>query len=210
MFRDLSSVTLASALAICLVAVSAPAASATTIREGSTSGPLFSGEIVAVSNGGLFTKGIKLVTTSGTVECERLELEGELASNGTGEIGRGKFSEANIGRTEVCATTFSPSGTTARVLAHGLPWTVSIVYKSTTDNPLTITGNIELKVELSTSVTCLYKTSEIEGLWSNFSEIETFETSFTKASGSGASCPRVAILGEARFGVLPDNLAVAP
>jgi hypothetical protein len=199
-------------LAAGALAVSAPAASATTVRENSGTGAPYSGAISAVSNELLFATG------SGTVECARSELKGTVTSAGTGEITGAKF-EA-LPSSPNCNTSFSPSGTTAKLVALGVPWALKITWQSITKIPVQLTGtlgvNLGLEMTVGTNSPCFYAVAPggIAGKWRNLSEYVLLETKFELVSGP-ASCPAggslrgPSVLPEgAAFGVVPIKLFV--
>src|ERR1700691_149945 len=160
------------ALMLGTLALSASAASATTVHEKSSSGPLYSGPITPVAYDPTF------VTSYGDVECARAPLEGQLNSNGTGEIKSAAFANSSGG--SACAT--SVPGVTAVVTAQNLPWTLTIVHEPT-KIPLSITG-VVLNAVFSSGLTCIYEVASggITGRWQNLSLIYTIETKFTLRS----------------------------
>jgi hypothetical protein len=170
-------------LAVGAIAVAAPSASATTVRENSSTGPTYSGPITEGSSELLFATG------SGTVECASSVLKGAVTSAGTGEVTAAKF-EASPPSSS-CATTFSPAGTTAKLTALGLPWALKIVWETITKIPVTMTGaSLGLEMTVATNSPCFYSVAPggVAGKWRNFSEYVLLETKFVLASGP-ASCP---------------------
>jgi hypothetical protein len=182
------------------LALSASAASATTVHEKSSSGPLYSGPITPVAHDPTF------VTSYGDVECARATLEGKLSSNGTGKFESAAFVNSSGG--SACAT--SVTGVTAVVTAQDLPWTLTIVHEPT-KIPVSITG-VALKAEFSSGLSCIYEVASggITGRWQNFSLIYTIETKFTLGSGSSRLCPSGGDLEENEWPMEQDLLYVGP
>jgi hypothetical protein len=203
-----------SLLAVGATAISAPASSATTVHEKSLSGPTYSGNIKAVSDGNLFISAVRFNTLKGDIECSRLELDGALESTGKGKFTAASFT--NSGGGSECNTTFSPAGTKAIVSPNLslLPWPIKITYIKAFEIPMEISGTsvVGLKVEFpSSKLECKYEAAsgKLNGSWKNDSEFVTSSEEFVLSSG-GKGCPREGELEELVFATVPTELVIGP